>query len=375
MLERRSQTSVPLTKQNRPQSEPQAPPQQIAQPTQPREMRAPEPLRAQSHVEIREPLATSCMPGLIQEKSRSVPPGPLELSNERLQSAMPGAMEGETDQMEGQSRETAQNGESGRENVGVSDLASRSTVIQAGPSSGQSNGGGVETGVEKPDGNQQAQAEVDNWDDYCYVCNQGCDEYTGELGCCSQCPHVYHNICHVPGIRKQMVELPDDWRCSICEPCEPLASVSGKFGPKERLLCSKVLLACFRDNQYAELFWNEVDRSVTAYYNIIKEPITLKEVAHKITCNKYERVEQFMEDMNRVFKNCSTFNNPSDAVAKAGRFVYTQYMNAVKKHLPCYLNSVWVYVCLYVVRNDDENGSNSRARHMKRSRRELSITK
>lgn len=48
----------------------------------------------------------------------------------------------------------------------------------------------------------------DEWDDYCFYCNQGCDDETGELGCCATCPHVFHNQCHVPKIHMPMGDLP-----------------------------------------------------------------------------------------------------------------------------------------------------------------------
>lgn len=50
--------------------------------------------------------------------------------------------------------------------------------------------------------------EPDSWDDYCYICNQGCDDTTGDLGCCSKCSRVFHNVCHIPKIFGQMSELP-----------------------------------------------------------------------------------------------------------------------------------------------------------------------
>lgn len=48
----------------------------------------------------------------------------------------------------------------------------------------------------------------DLWDDYCYVCSQGCDETTGSLGCCESCPKVFHPKCHVPAINGAMEDLP-----------------------------------------------------------------------------------------------------------------------------------------------------------------------
>lgn len=49
---------------------------------------------------------------------------------------------------------------------------------------------------------------LEEWDDYCYVCGNGCDEKSGELGCCDKCPRVFHNICHVPMIETSMEDTP-----------------------------------------------------------------------------------------------------------------------------------------------------------------------
>ena len=98
----------------------------------------------------------------------------------------------------------------------------------------------------------------DMWDDYCYVCSQGCDETTGSLGCCESCPRVFHTRCHVPKILGLMEDLPlvlvfyifwinliikliflilrDDWRCSICLNCEPLTQQTQEFGGREQLV-------------------------------------------------------------------------------------------------------------------------------------------
>lgn len=48
----------------------------------------------------------------------------------------------------------------------------------------------------------------DAWDDYCFVCKEGCDANTGELICCAACSHVYHSGCHVPIINGGVASLP-----------------------------------------------------------------------------------------------------------------------------------------------------------------------
>lgn len=58
------------------------------------------------------------------------------------------------------------------------------------------------------DNQNSEESPQDQWDDYCYVCNQGCDDESGVLGCCNKCPHVFHNMCHIPTIPVKMNELP-----------------------------------------------------------------------------------------------------------------------------------------------------------------------
>ena len=64
-----------------------------------------------------------------------------------------------------------------------------------------------EVGNPQPDGRLRGGGD-DFWDDYCFVCSQGCDETTGSLGCCDNCPHVFHANCHVPNIDGLMEDLP-----------------------------------------------------------------------------------------------------------------------------------------------------------------------
>lgn len=50
--------------------------------------------------------------------------------------------------------------------------------------------------------------KIEDWDDYCFVCNQGCDATSGDLVCCETCPRVYHNVCHIPAINGDVKDLP-----------------------------------------------------------------------------------------------------------------------------------------------------------------------
>ncbi|KAL3097816.1 hypothetical protein niasHS_000551 [Heterodera schachtii] len=201
----------------------------------------------------------------------------------------------------------------------------------------------------------------DWWDDYCYVCSQGCDETTGSLGCCDTCPKVFHAKCHVPMIKKTMEELPNGWQCTLCLPCDPLSQISQSFGEREKLLCSKVYLACFVDFSNVEHFLNAVSTAESDYYSVIKEPIWFNKIATKISSDEYKMISEFVEDMNLLFRNCSTFNLPTNPLSNSGKKVYTLYMKAMREFLPAYEKQIWIYVSLYNGRvsvassNDEES--------------------
>uniref|UniRef100_A0A915PWM5 E3 ubiquitin-protein ligase TRIM33 n=1 Tax=Setaria digitata TaxID=48799 RepID=A0A915PWM5_9BILA len=161
----------------------------------------------------------------------------------------------------------------------------------------------------------EAESSADNdesrWDDYCYVCQQGCDEKTGSLGCCARCPRVFHNICHIPAIKEQMENLPDEWACSLCTEAEPLHENTGTVGQRERVLCSKVLLSCYEKHLDVEPFCQPVPRTVVNYHVIIKHPMDFSIIARRLkekSKDAFTNVTQFIQCMNLVFENCSTFN-------------------------------------------------------------------
>uniref|UniRef100_A0A8R1TTV4 E3 ubiquitin-protein ligase TRIM33 n=1 Tax=Onchocerca volvulus TaxID=6282 RepID=A0A8R1TTV4_ONCVO len=209
----------------------------------------------------------------------------------------------------------------------------------------------LRTGTEQQfQANDSADNDESRWDDYCYVCQQGCDEKTGSLGCCARCPRVFHNICHIPAIKEQMENLPDEWACSLCAEAEPLHENSGTIGQRERLLCSKILLSCYEKHLDVEPFCHPVPRTVVSYHVIIKQPMDFSTIARRLkekSKDAFTNIAQFIQCMNLVFENCSTFNAPGDEVAKAGRSVYQIYSRAVKEYLPCMKSQVWLYVNRY----------------------------
>ncbi|MFH4975798.1 hypothetical protein AB6A40_002507 [Gnathostoma spinigerum] len=195
-----------------------------------------------------------------------------------------------------------------------------------------------------------ANSDASRWDDYCYVCQQGCDDITGSLGCCAVCPRVYHNSCHIPAIKDLMENLPDDWKCSLCVEAESMASDRDLMESYERLICAKVLLSCFKNYADAAPFAIPVSRSVREYYAIIKSPMDFNTVAQKLREDEidgFRSVSEFISAMNLVFENCSTYNPPTSEIAVAGRNVYQCYSSAVCEYMPCMKSNVWLYINKY----------------------------
>ncbi|KAH7693732.1 Bromodomain containing protein [Aphelenchoides avenae] len=153
--------------------------------------------------------------------------------------------------------------------------------------------------------------------------------------------------------------------------------MSDRFGKQEKLLSSKILLACFIVHQEAEPFLNEVSREHEDYYSVIKQPMCFRTIARRISYDVYQNPLEFIQDMNLVFQNCSKFNAPASEVANAGKSVYSLFVTAVAAHLPAYQRHVWIYVCLYqeksAVDEEEYNPRTSRKKSpaLKRVRKEI----
>lgn len=57
-----------------------------------------------------------------------------------------------------------------------------------------------------------------------------------------------------------------------------------------------------------EPFLHPISPDLVMYHNIIKESICFDDIAAKISKRTYKTVTEFLEDMNLLFINCSTFN-------------------------------------------------------------------
>lgn len=57
--------------------------------------------------------------------------------------------------------------------------------------------------------------------------------------------------------------------------------------------------------------------SVPNYLTIVHNPIDLKTIEKRLSCNEYQNRAQFAEDVTRIFKNCRAFNHPETTYYKS----------------------------------------------------------
>eukprot|EP00794_Sanderia_malayensis_P018213 gene18213-20031_t len=176
-------------------------------------------------------------------------------------------------------------------------------------------------------------------DDYCAVCRNG-----GELLCCDTCPRVFHLHCHVPAL----TTLPSDsWSCGMCEDIQSSLNKLKESGMKRAVspgvlneseikACGKLLLElmCHSDSLP---FHHRVSKQVPNYYKIVTKPMDFNTMKSKLSLKNglnYSRVEEFVDDVNQIFINCSLYNPPEAGVARLGKSLEDFFSKIKATYLP-----------------------------------------
>jgi hypothetical protein len=82
--------------------------------------------------------------------------------------------------------------------------------------------------------------------------------------------------------------------------------------------CYKLLLV-MKNHRWAWPFNQPVDPEklgIPDYFNIIKKPMDLGSVEKKLLNNEYENIQEFADDVNLVWQNCMTYNQPDSDVVR-----------------------------------------------------------
>ena len=79
-------------------------------------------------------------------------------------------------------------------------------------------------------------------------------------------------------------------------------------------------------NKDAQVFCVPVDTSYyTDYLEKVEIPMDFATIKSQLETNWYKCLEEFIEDVNLVFKNCFTYNNEENWVHKRGLLMQEEF--------------------------------------------------
>lgn len=92
----------------------------------------------------------------------------------------------------------------------------------------------------------------------------------------------------------------------------------------ELKFCRETLLELKKPKNWAanQHFMSPVDPialQIPTYFQIVKKPMDLGTVQHKLEANEYEKASDFSADVRLIFSNCFKFNKPGDYVFQCGK--------------------------------------------------------
>lgn len=107
-------------------------------------------------------------------------------------------------------------------------------------------------------------------------------------------------------------------------PQPTLGNEKGGLQGEELSFCQRVLTELMDPKHWHlnQPFLQPVDPvawNVPTYFQVIRQPMDLSTIQHKLTSGSYEEAEQFAKDMDLMFTNCTTFNRKLDPVYKSGQ--------------------------------------------------------
>ncbi|XP_069984080.1 E3 ubiquitin-protein ligase TRIM33 isoform X5 [Penaeus vannamei] len=178
-------------------------------------------------------------------------------------------------------------------------------------------------------------------DDWCAVCWDG-----GDLICCDYCPKVFHVHCHIPTLTHIPTEH-EKWQCMLCTDLDNLDTFDSNDKSKRKLglasrdikVAQRILLELYCNYEASQPFRELVDRELTEYYEVIKQPMALEIVKRKLAPDSqdhYEDLEDFVKDIRLIFKNCYEFNPKDTEIYQNAKILEDFFEQLLEKWLVDY---------------------------------------
>ncbi|ORX57887.1 Bromodomain-domain-containing protein [Piromyces finnis] len=103
---------------------------------------------------------------------------------------------------------------------------------------------------------------------------------------------------------------------------------------KESSVCSMIIKTMERQPN-AIPFLKPVDPvalNIPDYFNVIKTPMDFSTILKKLKKGEYPTMNEFVDDVDLVFKNCMTYNPPNNPVHKMGQEMKDFFIEQLKKY-------------------------------------------
>nr|XP_043907187.1 nuclear body protein SP140-like protein isoform X1 [Solea senegalensis] len=172
-------------------------------------------------------------------------------------------------------------------------------------------------------------------DDVCWICKREEEK----LVMCDHCPRSFHQKCHLPPVDDADVGDSSPWMCTFC-----VATQAWRLGDQVETevalshLVSPHLMEC----QYLllSLYSTDESRKIASISSSAREdsssvnqtPPWLDSIADNLQAEKYQRIKDFVSDVQHIFTNCaSEHQNHPEVPSMVARLkeIFNQRFNSV----------------------------------------------
>ncbi|KAM3599074.1 uncharacterized protein V6R79_026387 [Siganus canaliculatus] len=149
-------------------------------------------------------------------------------------------------------------------------------------------------------------------DDECCICKRGVN-----LVMCDQCPHSFHQKCHLPHVDDRILGDDSTWLCTFCvfrsnqqyfyRDEQTMEAAMSRQISQHMLECQYLFLhLCCADAD--QTFAEDPNLYLSDYSTVVKTPMWLRKIADKLQEQRYQTIGEFVSDVDLIFTNCASYN-------------------------------------------------------------------
>ncbi|CAO1383722.1 unnamed protein product [Diamesa hyperborea] len=147
--------------------------------------------------------------------------------------------------------------------------------------------------------------------------------------CCDKCQDWFHGKC--VGILQSEAEFIDEYICPNCQKNNSINFANLKPLTHDEFEELHSFLKDILTNKNAWPFIDPVDANeVPDYYNVIKEPMDLKQIEQKVLNQEYNCFADFIKDMTKIFDNCRYYNAKDSTFCKCAESLETYFLGKIR---------------------------------------------